>query len=171
MKTSPEQAPQPMKYDPRAEGDSYTDMETLITDGGHRVEWSSDWNDLKSALQSISATNNDDFFNIFGKGCTGIQLRSKKLICSGHYDIAKAQVAKVAIKANNHPAVAIRVQSVPSMKREPYWVMTVFDLQSKKFVGPPSSRCNCPAGLGGCSHLRGLYAILGFIGISFLSTS
>lgn len=41
--------------------------------------------------------------------------------------------------------------------------MSAFDLTTKKFVAPPCSRCDCPAGLGGCSHLCAKYAILAAI--------
>ena len=50
------------------------------------------------------------------------------------------------------------------MKKEPYCVMGVFDCTTGEFICPPSSRCECPAGLGeGCSHLRALYAILSVV--------
>ena len=45
------------------------------------------------------------------------------------------------------------------MKTEAYCVMIVIDLTKKLFVPAPISRCGCPAGLGGCSHLRAQYAI------------
>ena len=91
------------------------------------------------------------------------QYRAKKLVRSGHFDLSKVQVAEVTLKSNGHDAVAIRMKSVPSMKKEPYWVMGVFDCVTKDFMCPPCSRCECPAGLGGCSHLRALYAILAIV--------
>jgi hypothetical protein len=143
---------------------SYSDEEeSLMPRGDSRVVWSSSWEDLDLALSSIVVMNDDDFTDVFGTGCNGIQYRAKRLIVSGHFDLSKVQVAEVALKSNGHDAIAIRMQSVPSMKKEPYWVMAVIDLATGKFVCPPCSRCDCSAGLNGCSHLRALYAILSFI--------
>jgi hypothetical protein len=163
MRRDPERAPQPAKYDPQARCGSYSDEETLMPREGSQVEWSSNWNDVETGLDAVSTLDDDDFEKVFGSGCNGIQTRAKRLIRSGHFDLSKIQVAEVALKSNGNDAIAIRMQSVPSMKSEPYWVMAVFDCVTKRFVVPPCSRCDCPAGLNGCSHLRALYAILSFI--------
>ena len=55
------------------------------------------------------------------------------------------------------------MECVSSMKTESYWVMFVVDQTTRKFVPAPVSRCGCPAGLGGCSHLRAEYAIFSML--------
>ena len=164
IKTNEERAPQPLKHDDRTDVGAYSDKETLIPrQGSSTVYWSSSWEAFKHTLASVADMDDDNFFDIFGYGCSGIQKRAQKLIKSGHFDVSKVQVANVALKSNGHNAIAIRMKSVPSMKTEPYNVMAVFDCESKKFICAPCSRCECPAGLGGCSHLRALYAILSII--------
>ena len=41
--------------------------------------------------------------------------------------------------------------------------MFVIDRTTNKFVPAPISWCGCPAGLGGCSHLRAEYAIFSVV--------
>ena len=149
MKKNGEVAPQPNKYDPRMDTASYSDSETLMPREGSQVAWSSAWADMIYAFGSVSDTN-DEFIEVFGKGCNGIQHRARKLIASGHFDLAKIQVASVAIKANNNDAIiAICIQSVPSMKKEPNWVTAVFDMDTKAFVCPPHNLV--PFGITTCT--------------------
>ena len=89
--------------------------------------------------------------------------RNDQRLAGGNFDIGKIQTAKCRIKSTGHEAIAIRIECIPSMKSEPYWVMLVVDCTTQKLVPPPTSRCGCPAGLGGCSHLRGEYAILFYL--------
>jgi 5'-3' exonuclease len=154
-------APQPKEY-VTGEEHGYSNNETLLPPDGNEVIWSKAWDELASALESLDPLNDNSFVDAFGKGRNGIQTRAIRLIVSGHFNIDKIQIANVRLKSNNNPAIAIRMQSVPSMKSEAYWVLSVFDSETKKFVCPPCSRCDCPAGYG-CSHSRAQYAILSAI--------
>ena len=154
-------SPQPIKYVIDMVPGSYSENEPLIPRPGENVQWSSQWEDVKKYLSAVSTMNDEVFVDIFGGGCTEIKNRAKKLISSGHFDLRKDQVASVSQKSSENPAIAIHMQSVTSMKKEPYWVMFVIDCETGEIIVVPSSRCECPAGLaGGCSHLRALYAIL-----------
>lgn len=125
--------------------------------------WRNAWSDVTELLEEIDTLDDQDFFQSFGKGRNGIQTRAQRLISGGHFNIGKIQTAKCRLKSNGNSAIVIRIECVPSVKSEAYWVMFVCDMVTKKFVPAPTSRCGCPAGLGGCSHLRALYAILSVI--------
>ena len=130
-----------------------------LSQDGEFLFWDSSWDTFVDVLKKMSPLNDDDFFKSFGTGRNGVQTRAQRLITGGHFNIGKIQCAKCRLKNNKHPACAIRMECVPSMKSEAYWVMFVADLESQEFVPAPTSRCGCPAGLGGCSHLRAEYAI------------
>ncbi len=156
-----DRAPQPREFTP-SNNTVYDADEPLEVreDMGGTLLWTSDWTELMNTLEFIEPLNDDDFFEIFEEGRNGIQVRSKKIIASGSFNVDEVQIAHCRIKSNQHNAIAIRMRCVPSMKSEPYWVTFVCDLETKKLVAAPTSRCGCPAGLGGCSHLRALYGAL-----------
>jgi len=159
MKELGHRAPQPREWQPNGQT-AYDEDEPLdVADGDGTMTWNSSWKEVADALQSIERLNDENFFKSFGTGRNGIQTRAQRLIKGGHFNIGKIQTAKCRIKSTSHAAIAIRVECVPSMKSEAYWVTFVCDLDTNTFVSAPVSRCGCPAGLGGCSHLRAEYAL------------
>ena len=134
MKELGPRAPQPREYKEGAQT-AYDEEEPLDVSGeGESLIWNASWSEFTSVLGDIDTLSDDDFFNSFGTGRNGIQTRAQKLITGGHFDVEKIQTARCSIKANGNPAVAIRMECVPSMKKEAYWVMFVVDLTTKKFV-------------------------------------
>lgn len=163
MKELESRAPQPREWKEGAQT-AYDEEEQLcLRDQGGKFNWVSDWDDFTTALYEMNPISDDDFFKSFGTGRNGIQTRSKRLIAGGHFNLGKIQSASCKLKTNNNPALAIRMECVPSMKAEAYWAMFVIDITTKQFVPAPTSRCGCPAGLGGCSHLRAQYAIFSLL--------
>ncbi len=159
MEEQDERAPQPREWKEEHQT-AYDEDIPLSTRGNEQtLVWDASWDEVLSVLTQVDTLGDKDFFKLFGRGRNGIQERAKRLITGGHFDISKIQTAKCRIKSNKHDAIAIRMECVPSMKSEPYWVMLVCDLVTNEFVPAPTSRCGCPAGLGGCSHLRTEYAI------------
>eukprot|EP00985_Skeletonema_marinoi_P019409 scaffold11121_cov86-Skeletonema_marinoi.AAC.3 len=143
---------------------AYDEEEPLTVPGdGMQFVWDGSWNTFIDILLEIDLLSDKDFFQLFGEGRNGIQVRAQRLIAGGNFDMGKIQTAKCLIKSTGHEAIAIRIECIPSMKSEPYWVMLVVDCTTQKLVRPPTSRCGCPVGLGGCSHLRGEYAILFYL--------
>lgn len=89
-------------------------------------------------LLEIDTLGDEDFFELFGEGRNGIQVRAQRLLAGGNFDIGKIQTAKCRIKSNGNDAIAIRIECVPSMKSEPYWVMLVVDRTTNKLIPAPT---------------------------------
>ena len=99
----------------------YDEEEPLcLLDLGQSFIWTNNWDDFIQAIDSLDPLNDDDFFNSFGRGRNGIQTRAQKLITGGHFDVGKMQTARCRIKTSNDPAIAIRMEAIPSMKSETY---------------------------------------------------
>jgi hypothetical protein len=157
-------APQPKRSEEVAKSLSYQTLEPLAPRDGEKLLWSKNWEDIKILLAKVQNIDDAYFTKFFWEGRNGVRRRAQGRIKGGHYNLATLEFALVTIKSSLVPAVMFRITVTPSMKSEDYYSMAVFeDLENREFVCPPSSRCECPGGNCGCSHLCGEFSLLGAI--------
>lgn len=143
----------------------YINWETLTCN--QTIEWKGGDYMMGTIRADILLITDDMVDEVFGPGQPALREKAKVKVKSGHYDMATLQLGAALLDEGvpDTPSrvIVIACMVAASYKSDVYRVLLVFRTEDKKFVGFPTSRCQCKNGRVFCSHMLGMLFVIAMI--------
>lgn len=140
---------------------SYDNWEEIYTADGEPMVWLAGDAVLTKLRTGTEVVDAAYFDRVNGLGRNGVRGRGLARAEAGHLDILnwRAATARLKPEPDGRRVTLITAKCTPSMKKETYSLLSVYDEVTGEFIKAPS-RCGCPDGVFYCSHMMGLHLLI-----------